>query len=419
MATAAVLSIGTELTRGELVNSNATWLADALTNAGFAVIELTSVPDHAAHIGSLLGRIGREYDVAVCTGGLGPTTDDITTACVARVLGVELERDEASLSAIRARFERFGRTMAASNEKQADFPRGAAVLPNPKGTAPGFSVQIGRALAFFLPGVPREMTAMFETSVAPAIAGLVSDAQRQIILRTHGMSESQVNDRLAGIEAEHGVTLGYRATFPVIEVKVQARDLDAESAERRARTAADVVRERLGPRIVFGEGNAAFAEALGNALSERGLRLGCAESCTGGLLGEMLTERGGASGFFAGSIVAYENRMKTQLLGVPGELLESEGAVSRSVARAMAEGALRRLGVDLALSITGIAGPSGGTAEKPVGLVHYAAATEAGTTDKHFVFAGERDQIRLLAAFAAIALGLRVVQDGHPGPDSR
>jgi nicotinamide-nucleotide amidase len=419
MATAAVLSIGTELTRGELVNSNATWLADALTNAGFAVIELTSVPDHAAHIGSLLGRIGREYDVAVCTGGLGPTTDDITTACVARVLGVELERDEASLSAIRARFERFGRTMAASNEKQADFPRGAAVLPNPKGTAPGFSVQIGRALAFFLPGVPREMTAMFETSVAPAIAGLVSDAQRQIILRTHGMSESQVNDRLAGIEAEHGVTLGYRATFPVIEVKVQARDLDAESAERRARTAADVVRERLGPRIVFGEGNAAFAEALGNALSERGLRLGCAESCTGGLLGEMLTERGGASGFFAGSIVAYENRMKTELLGVPGELLESEGAVSRSVARAMAEGALRRLGVDLALSITGIAGPSGGTAEKPVGLVHYAAATEAGTTDKHFVFAGERDQIRLLAAFAAIALGLRVVQDGHPGPDSR
>jgi nicotinamide-nucleotide amidase len=419
MATAAVLSIGTELTRGELVNSNATWLADALTNAGFAVIELISVPDHAAHIGSLLGRIGREYDVAVCTGGLGPTTDDITTACVARVLGVELERDEASLSAIRARFERFGRTMAASNEKQADFPRGATVLPNPKGTAPGFSVQIGRALSFFLPGVPREMTAMFEASVAPAIAGLVSDAQRQIILRTHGLSESQVNDRLAGIEADHGVTLGYRATFPVIEVKVQARDLDADSAERRARAAADVVRERLGPRIVFGEGDAAFAEALGKALRERGQRVACAESCTGGLLGELLTERGGASGFFAGSIVAYENRVKTELLGVPSELLESEGAVSRSVARAMAEGALRRLGVDLALSITGIAGPSGGTAEKPVGLVHYAAATEAGTTDKHFVFAGERDQIRLLAAFAAIALGLRVVQDGHPGPDSR
>ena len=181
MATAAVLSIGTELTRGELVNSNASWLADALTSAGFAVTEMASVPDHSAHIGGLLARVGREYDVAVCTGGLGPTTDDITTECVARVLGVPLERDDVSLAAIRARFERFGRAMAPSNEKQADFPKGATVLPNPKGTAPGFSVQLGRSLMFFMPGVPREMTAMFEASVAPALSGFIHDAQRQIV----------------------------------------------------------------------------------------------------------------------------------------------------------------------------------------------------------------------------------------------
>ena len=419
MATAAVLSIGTELTRGELVNSNASWLADALTNAGFAVIELISVPDHSAHIGALLARIGREYDLAVCTGGLGPTTDDITTECVARILGVPLERDEASLEAIRARFERFGRVMTPSNEKQADFPKGATILPNPRGTAPGFSLRLGRALVFFMPGVPREMTAMYEASVAPAIAHLVDDAQRQIVLRTYGLTESEVNDRLAGLEAEHGMVLGYRATFPVIEVKVQVRDADAAEAERRARAAADAVRQRLGSRIVFGEGNVTFAQALGNALAAQNQRVGCAESCTGGLLGQLLTERAGASSFFAGSIVAYENRLKSELLDVPPELIAQDGAVSRSVARAMAEGARRRLGVDLALSITGIAGPDGGTPEKPVGLVHYAVATDSGTTDKYFVWAGEREQIRVRAAYAALALGLRVVLDGHPSPDSR
>ncbi len=413
MATAAVLCVGTELTRGELLNSNATWLAEALTELGFVVLEMAVVPDHAAPLGAALARLGREYDVLVCTGGLGPTTDDITTECVARVLGAPLERDEASLAVIRARLERAGRTPAPSNDKQADFPRGAEVLPNPKGTAPGFSVRLDRALAFFMPGVPREMVAMFRASVVPKLEGLVTGAHRQILLRTHGLPESEVNDRLAGIEAEYGVTLGYRATFPVIEVKVRAEAADREEAEARARAAADAARERLGVRVVFAEGDVHFAEAVGKALVDRGLRLGCAESCTGGLVGQLLTERSGASLFFAGGIIAYENSVKTAVLGVPAELLQAHGAVSREVARAMAEGARTRLGVDVALSITGIAGPEGGTAEKPVGLVHYAVATADGTTDKHFVFAGERHQVRLRAAYAALALVLRIVRDGH------
>jgi nicotinamide-nucleotide amidase len=418
MATAAVLAIGTELTRGELVNTNATWLCEALTRAGFVVSEVACVPDDAPLIDATLLRLGAECDVLVCTGGLGPTTDDITTESVARVLAVPLERDSASMAAIRARFERFNLPMSPSNEKQADFPRGATVLPNPKGTAPGFSVRLGKSHASFMPGVPREMTAMFESSVLPAVLHLVDGGRHQIILRTHGLPESQVNDRLAGLEAEYGVVIGYRATFPVIEVKVQATAADKSAAEGLARKVADVVRERLGPRIVFGEGDALFASAFGAALTERNLRMACAESCTGGLLSELLTERGGASSFFAGAAIVYENAAKTAQLGVPAELIARDGAVSRSVARAMAEGALGRFGVDVALAITGIAGPSGGTPEKPVGLVHYAVATAAGTTDKHFVFAGDREQIRMRAAYATIALGLRVVQDGHPEPES-
>jgi len=418
VATAAVISIGTELTRGELVNTNATWLCEALTRAGFVVGEVACVPDDAPLIDAALLRLGDACDVLVCTGGLGPTTDDITTECVARVLGVPLVRDEASLGAIRARFERYKLPMSPSNEKQADLPSGAAVLPNPKGTAPGFSVRLGKSHASFMPGVPREMTAMFESSVLPAISHLVTSGRHQIILRTHGLPESQVNDRLAGLEAEHGVVIGYRATFPVIEVKVQAAAADKPGAEALARKVADLARERLGPRIVFGEGDALFAGAFGAALTERGLRLACAESCTGGLLSELLTERGGASSFFAGAAIVYENAAKTAQLGVPAELIARDGAVSASVARAMAEGALQRFGVEVALAITGIAGPSGGTPEKPVGLVHYAVATPAGTTDKYFVFAGDRDQIRIRAAYAAIALGLRVVLDGHPQPDN-
>jgi nicotinamide-nucleotide amidase len=413
MATAAVLTIGTELTRGELVNSNAAWLSEALTARGFAVLEHCVVPDRPALMEASFARLGHEHDVIVCTGGLGPTTDDITTECVARLLGVPLERDAGALAAIVARFERFGRTMAPSNAKQADFPRGATVLPNPNGTAPGFSVRLGRALAFFMPGVPREMKAMFEASVVPAIAGLVDDAHHQILLRTHGLPESEVNDKLAGLEADHRVTLGYRATFPIIEVKVQAEGPDASEVSLRARRAADAVIERLGRRIVFGEGDATFADALGRALVERNWRVACAESCTGGLLSELLTERGGASAFFSGAVVAYENRIKTAELAVPASLLAELGAVSAPVARAMAEGALRRFGVDLALAITGIAGPTGGTPEKPVGLVHFAAATRHGTTDKHFVFPGTRDQIRARAAYATIALALRILHDGH------
>jgi nicotinamide-nucleotide amidase len=412
MSTAAILCIGTELTRGEIVNTNASWLAERLTELGFELTAVDVVDDDRARIQAALRRLGADHAVLVCTGGLGPTTDDITSECVAAVLGVSLERDAASLAQIRQRMERFGRSMAASNEKQADFPSGAAVIANRRGTAPGFSVTIGRALAFFLPGVPHEMRAMLNEHVAPAIERLVSGAIHQIRIKTFGMTESGVNDRLAGIEAEHGVLLAYRAHFPEIEVKVLARSSERTDAERRARAAADAVIERLGPDTVYGEGDVGFAEAIGALLEARGLSLGGAESCTGGMASELLTERSGSSAWFSGAIVSYANSVKSSLLGVPESVLVEHGAVSEPVARAMAEAARRVLCVDIAFGITGIAGPTGGTPEKPNGLVHFAVASAQGTEHRQMIFPGTRAQVRRLASFAALALVRKLLIHG-------
>jgi nicotinamide-nucleotide amidase len=409
--TAAILCIGTELTRGELVDTNSAWLADALTGLGLEVTALDCTDDEPARIQAALRRLGTAHDVLVCTGGLGPTTDDLTTEAVAAVLGVPLERDAASLDAIRARMERFGRAMAPSNAKQADFPKGARILPNREGTAPGFSVQLERALAFFMPGVPREMKAMFEEHVAPALRPAANAELHQIRLKTFGLPESAVNDKLTGIEAEHAVVIGYRAHFPEIEVKLVARDRDLEQAKRRARAAAEEVKSRLGD-VVYGEGDVSFPEVVGALLIERGLTLGVAESCTGGLLSELITQRSGASAYFAGGVVSYANSVKKRSLGVSGELLVKHGAVSAEVARAMAEGARSALSVDVAAAITGVAGPTGGTPEKPVGLVHIAVSTGEGTVDRKLMFPSSRQMIQMVSAFRALELVREVLLVG-------
>jgi nicotinamide-nucleotide amidase len=407
---AAVLSTGTELTRGELVNTNATWLADALTTLGFEVAAIETVGDDRNRIAASLTRLAREHDVIVCTGGLGPTTDDLTTPVVAAVLGVPLVRDEASLEQIRARFTRAGRTMTASNEKQADFPRGAEILPNQNGTAPGFCVQIGRALAAFLPGVPGEMTAMFHASVVPKLAGIPRLETHQIRLRTYGLPESKVNDLLRGIEVEHGVTIGYRARIPEIEVKVLGT---GNLAEGRVVAATAAVRAALGA-AVYGHGDTSFPATLLAELGDRGATLALAESCTGGLVAELLTDVPGSSRAFLGAIVAYSNAAKSALLGVEPALIEEHGAVSEPVARAMAEGARARFGASFAAAVTGVAGPDGGTADKPIGLVHFAVASERGTSAKAVTFTGNRSDIRKRSAFAALALVRRTLSEELP-----
>lgn len=404
---AAVLCIGTELTRGEIVNSNATWLCERLTARGLTVRECAEVADDADHIVEALLRLAAQCDLIVCTGGLGPTTDDITAACVARALGVRLLRDEAGLQALRERITKLGRTFFESNSKQLDFPEGATVLPNTEGTAPGFAVRIGKARAYFMPGVPREMKPMFERHVEPELGAAVHGGQHQIRLHTFGLPEAQVGELLAGVEETHGVIVGYRAHFPQIEVKLLAHAATQAEAEARSERAAVDVRQRLA-HVLFAEGGVTLAQSVGQLLQQRGLKLGLAESCTGGLIGDLVCEHP-ASAYFLGGIVCYDNSIKTGVLGVDPAVLAEQGAVSPQVASQMAQGARRVLGADVALAVTGIAGPSGGSAEKPVGLVHYAVATAQRVTLRHTSMPRSRDQIRLHAAHTGLMLVRRVL----------
>ena len=405
--TCAILSIGTEITRGELVNTNAAWLAASLTDLGFEVLEHCTVDDDEARIVAALERLSRTAKVIVSTGGLGPTTDDLTTVAVAKALGVPLERDEGSLDQIRRRFDKLGRTMSASNAKQADFPKGATVLANPIGTAPGFEVSLGQACAFFMPGVPREMMRMFDEQVTPRIRELSPNDSHQIRFRTFGLPESVVGEKLAGIEEQNpGVTIGYRAHFPEIEVKVLARAKDKSEAHELATRVAAEVRARLSD-VVYGEGEDTFPGVVGRALRTRGWTLAIAESCTGGLVGHLLTREPGASDFLVLDAVTYANSAKQQVLGVDEDALRGHGAVSAEVATRMAEGARRVSGADVALSITGIAGPTGGTETKPVGLVYLAVSTNKGTVVKERNFQyRDRAQIQTIAAYAGLQMVL-------------
>ena len=403
--TAAVLSIGTELTRGELINSNAAWLGGELTELGFLVVEHVSVDDDAERIAMTVQRLAKIAKVVVATGGLGPTSDDLTTAAVAGALGVALRRDEASLERIRRRYQAVAREMPVANEKQADFPDGAEILPNPVGTAPAFGVQIGDAHCFFLPGVPNEMRHIFAESIRSRIAAKAVRTTHQVHLRTFGLTESKVGELLQGIEAdEPGVVLGYRAHFPEIEVKVLARADSESEAATHAERVANEVRRRLGD-AVYGDRDDTFPASVGRKLRDRGLTLAVAESCTGGLIGTMVTSVPGSSEYLLFDAVTYSNASKEKMLGVSNEVLRAHGAVSGEAATAMAEGALRLAGSDIAVAVTGIAGPGGGSDEKPVGTVWFSVARqgEANFTRMHR-FSGDRERIRTLAAYVALRL---------------
>ncbi|MEC7518773.1 MAG: competence/damage-inducible protein A [Myxococcota bacterium] len=401
--TAAVLSIGTELTRGELTNSNASWLSEQLTALGCEVCEHVSVPDDLDRIGAALKRLAAEHRWIVATGGLGPTTDDLTAEAVARVAGVARVRHEPSLRMIERRFAAVGREMSPSNAKQADLPEGADPLENPVGTAPGFAVTIGGCRAWFLPGVPHEMKRLFADHVQPAVSRGVERDTHQVHLRTFGLPESKVGELLEGVEARfEGLTLGYRASFPEIEVKLLARAESESAAQAVAREAEEEVRRRLGD-AVFGSGEERYPAYVGHVLRDRGLTIALAESCTGGIVGSLITDVPGSSEYMLLSAVTYSNAAKTEVLGVSGEVLRGHGAVSSEVAAAMADGARRLADSDLAVSITGIAGPGGGTESKPVGTVFIGVARRGReTVTQVHALGGDRWRIRRLSAYLAL-----------------
>jgi nicotinamide-nucleotide amidase len=403
LSRARVFSIGTELTRGEITNTNASWIAERLTTIGIDVASIETIADDADVIVQALERLSQGTALVVTTGGLGPTTDDITSASVARWLGVGQVRDPAVLAGLEARLARAGRTLTSSNAQQADFPAGAAILENPHGTAPGFSVERGGCTLFFMPGVPREMKPMFERFVAPRASSMVQGAQHQVRLHCFGAPESVLNDALAGLEAAHGVTIGYRAHFPEVQIKLLASAENAAEAEARALGAATEARARLGS-AVYAEGEEDMPLVVGGALRQHQLTLSLAESCTGGLVSSLLTLHP-ASDFLLGGVVSYANQVKIEQLGVKPATLDLHGAVSPEVAREMAEGARARFRTDLGLSLTGIAGPTGATATKPVGLVYYALASASGTrVESVNVNNRPREGVQLYAAWCGLDL---------------
>lgn len=413
--TAAVLSIGTELTRGELINSNAAWLSEQLTSLGFEVQEHLTVDDDIERIVAAVKRLTARHRVVVSTGGLGPTTDDLTTEAVARAMDAKLLRDQASFAHIASIFASMGRTMSASNGKQADFPEGATVLQNELGTAPGFAVKIGDCELFVMPGVPREMKHIFDERVFPRIAGRVERLSHQIHLRTFGLPESQLGDLLQGVEEQFpGLTIGYRASVPEIEVKLLARGASEQVAQTLAERARDEVMRRIGD-VVYGDREATFAGAVGRTLRERGLTIGVSESCTGGLVGSMLTSVPGSSEYLLLDAVVYSNASKTAVLGVSEETLRAYGAVSEETAAAMVRGVLRVSGADIGVAVTGIAGPGGGTDEKPVGTVWIGVGSKAGTqVVRHFRLRGDRERIRLMSAYIALGMVRRLALGQEP-----
>jgi nicotinamide-nucleotide amidase len=398
-----ILSTGDELLTGQVVDTNSAWLMDRFWDLGVMVRRKTLVGDDRSDLDAALRETASRADVVVVSGGLGPTEDDLTSACVAGVLGVPLELHEPSLRAIEERFRRFGRTMTPNNEKQARFPRGAEVIPNRFGTAPGFAVRVGRAEVICLPGVPVEYRGLSEEWVLPRLAARLGELPAARVLKLFAVPESHADHAMRPVmddPANAGVRFGFRAHWPEVHLKWAVPGPGA--AERADRIAA-AVREIFGD-AVWGEARDQLPEMVVAGLAARGERVAVAESCTGGLLAELLTGVPGASAVFDLGIVAYGNAMKERILGVAPEALEAHGAVSEAVARALAEGVRRAAGATWGIGITGIAGPTGGTPEKPVGTVHLALAGPRGTSAAQRLYRGDRARIRLHAAFEALNL---------------
>jgi nicotinamide-nucleotide amidase len=401
---AEILTIGDELLRGEIVDTNKALLSDRLLRFDVETRFHSSVCDDPDDMADAFRRAAGRADVVLVSGGLGPTRDDITFEVLAQTFGRGLVRHEPSLAAIRAFFERLGREMSPSNEKQALLPEGAEALPNPVGTAPGCMLEVGGTVFFCMPGVPRELVRMLEEEVLPRLAARLrpgGGVMRAVLLRTFGMGESTLEDELRDLAREEGVALGFRTAFPDNYLRPVVRAASEAEADAKLARVCEAIEARLGA-LVYGRGDETMEAALGRLLAERKLSLATAESCTGGLVAQRLSAVPGASRYFRGGVVAYANEAKRDLLGVPEALLAEHGAVSAPVARALADGARARFRADLALSTTGISGPDGGTAEKPIGLVFVGFADAQGSTAHEFLFPFDRERHRLVTSQVAL-----------------
>jgi nicotinamide-nucleotide amidase len=402
---AEILAVGSELMDPLRVETNALHITARLFEAGVEVGVRSVVADDAALIESAFRAALARADIVISTGGLGPTEDDLTREAAAAALGRPLRRDPAIIEQLRARFARFGRVMAPVNEKQADVIEGATVLANARGTAPGQKVEAGGRLLFLLPGPPSEMTPMLEAQVLPGVRAHARGAVLvRRVLKIASMSESDVEQAVAPV---YTTFTNPRTTIlggpGQVELHLVGEGRSAGEAEQRVEALAAGIRAKL-PGRIYSEDGRDLDEVVGALLRERALTLAVAESCTGGMLCERLTRVPGSSAYFDRGFVTYSNRAKVEMLGVDAALIEAKGAVSEETARAMAAGARRAAGAGVALALTGIAGPDGGTAEKPLGLVFIAVEGAAGTRVRRLHFPGSRDRVRHQACQAALEM---------------
>ncbi len=404
LRTAACLGIGEELLVGGRLDRNSVAVAETLAALGLEVVEKAVVGDDEERIASVLSRLLEGADVVVTTGGLGPTADDVTREGIARALGRGLEEREELVAELERRYRSVGREMPDIARRMARVVEGSEPLLNPAGAAPGVFVEWRGRVVAALPGVPHEMRAMLEREVVPRLRPRASgEARLSRTVVVGGLPESRVERMIAPLYERFGRRWITVLCGPaLVRVELSARG-PREAAARRLEAMVAAALEVLG-RHVLGVDVAGPAEVVLERLAARGQTVATAESCTGGLLGGALTEVPGASRVYLGGVVAYTNEAKVRDLGVPGKTLEEKGAVSREVAVAMAEGVRRRLGADWGIGVTGIAGPGGGTADKPVGLVHWAVAGPVGTHARHAVFPGTREHVRRATVNAALDL---------------
>ena len=410
---ATILTIGDELSRGEIVDSNAAFLGAELTGLGVYVRGRVGCNDQLEDIVTALRAAAAQSSVVVASGGLGPTSDDLTVDAVAALLGVQPIYEPVHEARMRQRFAQRNFAITPNNLRQVRIPEGAEVLPNRTGAAPGFAVQIGAARCFFMPGVPGEMKPMYSEQVVPKLRALLPPlAVTRRVYRTLGLGESHVDHRLADLltataDRRHadsvGVTIHYRLLFPEVLVTLMASGSSSAEVEAALAVLDREVRARLG-HALYGVGDDELAGVVGRALTERGQTVATAESCTGGMIGQTLTAVAGSSAYYLGGVIAYANEVKQAVLNVKAETLQTHGAVSEACVRELAEGVRTLLGATYGIAVSGVAGPSGGTPEKPVGTVWIAAAGPNQTICRMVSWPGDREQIRKIATVAALNL---------------
>jgi len=404
--TAAILSSGDELTTGRTIDTNANFIADKLVAAGFDVTSIIVVGDYPERLSWAWKQSLERADVVISTGGLGPTADDLTTEIVGQVTNRPLHLDAAVADRIRQMFAAMNRAMPENNLKQAQFPEGAVVLANALGTAPGyrmsFTTEHGPRHLVVLPGVPREMKPMVEEQVLPWLASARGSDEIYLshVFQTFGISESALDELVADCVGADEGRIAFRAAFPQISVKLTVHGPPLTTPRRLEELAARL-RDRV-QSYCYGEGDTTMEATVGALLCEHHSTIAVAESCSGGLIAHRLTAVPGSSVYMRGGVVAYANDVKQKMIGVAARTLEAHGAVSEETAGEMASGVRRALNADIGLAVTGIAGPDGGSAEKPVGTVCFGLATDAVVYTRRYQLWGNREWVKLLSSQVAL-----------------